>query len=152
MPSSKPWHRRALLAALLLVVAALTALLWRGRRPAPTPPWRISTTLPPTWSISALHAHLSAQGLSLQRVSTAGNHQSQRSALFTGSTLSPEEVRGLPCDPRQIDRWRHTVKVWVDSAPLEEHERDSGCWLLAPPFRFFGHPELLGHIKALLER
>jgi hypothetical protein len=126
--------------------------LWRGRKPPQPSPWHVNTTVPPTWGIGELQAHLAERGLRLRRLSCAGNHDSERCAFLTETAQPRELVGALSCDPRQIERWHGTVKVWREDQSLDEWERASGYWLLAPPFRFFGHPEVLRRIKAALEQ
>jgi hypothetical protein len=145
-------RRRWALPFLLLVLGAAVCavILMRGRRPVP--PWSVSATLPSTWGIAELQEHLTRQGMPLRRVSCAGNHDSERCALLTETQHSREVLGALSCDPRQLERWEGTVKVWREDQPLDDWERASGCWLLAPPFRLFGPPEMLAKVKAALEK
>jgi hypothetical protein len=133
---------------LLLAVLVGAWVRSRGHRAAPRTPPELQD-----WDINDLAEHLRGAGLPLREVATAEDGDARNSAYLTTTASTWDELARLARVPERRAGWEGTVYC-------ERNTRESDrklcrhlwgeCYLCAGPFLFFGDPELLGRIRAVL--
>jgi hypothetical protein len=159
----------------LCALALLAILLvWVGRRGGDGPPAVTAVPVPDDWTMADLLRKLEPLGLRVVPASR-GEPRGQldlpgqqpapadpRDVLENGAFLTArddlrwEELNGLPkaAVPGEaaLALWRGTVHVRIDWPPPATQPLDGGkrCALQAGRFHFFGDPEQLDRVEALL--
>lgn len=137
-------------AVFLSLVVALAIMGWRGwgsspgRRP-PLPLWQ--------WELADMIAHLRDGGLNLRVVPTSLHGPLGRTVFLTRTDKNWMELSRPPASRNHVGRWTGSLVVYrfrhhVADATNVEHWGD--CCVVAGPFAFFGDPQLLEQVRAVL--
>lgn len=107
------------------------------------------------WDIPQLVGHLNEAGMGLRLVSVQKYGEPSRAAFLTTTEQKWQRLNRLVKSPHFIDRWQGTLycergpggKAWTDLS------RQWGDYVLVVgPFLFYGDPQLLVQVKAVLEK
>lgn len=138
--------RYGLLAAAVLAMSLLTISV--GQRLVHRAAMRRALD---NWDFPELAEHLNRAGLNVQLHMRWKADVLIQMAFLTTTDKSWEELNRLTKDPSQIQKWRGTVYC---ERLRKEMEPSLDLWddyyLVAGPFVFFGDPELLERIRAIL--
>jgi hypothetical protein len=143
------------LALALLALPLFAGLLVPGlyRRPATVASSGEALVNMDNWEISDLLHHLEAGRQGLRVVPTAPGAEITVNAFVTVEDRPWADLAGLLKDPRLIGRWKGIVFCEYTPSPTvraDEFENWGECGWWAPPFAFFGDPQLLAQIRAAL--
>jgi hypothetical protein len=137
----------------IVVAAGLLLSGWAGRQPAPPP----SLVVRGAEDIPGLVALLRSRGLVLRLASTRAHGDIHDNAFLLARARTWAELNRLVKARKYAEQWRGIVFCECVRDPFPclqrtEIEAWGDCCLQAPPFLFFGDPELIALIRdALLD-
>lgn len=137
------------LAPLLVAAAVLLAgLAWPTSQPAAAKAVALES-----WDLPELLHDLEKGGLYFRVLPTIKDGPLVDSVFLVTTDKSWQQLNVLPAVRQCARQWQGVVRVHRErdsSGCVEQAQLDRGAWLVAGPFRFFGDPQLLGRIRAVL--
>jgi hypothetical protein len=138
----------AVLGGILLLAGGATLGVWQlsGPRPAPTPPQEAK-------DVAELTTLLESRGVALHAAALARNGPCDDRAYLTDAERPWAELSRLPAVREKVGQWRGVVmceKVVPGSTPRVHLEVWGDAYLEAPPWIFFGDPDLRKRIGEAL--
>jgi hypothetical protein len=136
----------AVLSGMMLLAGGAALGVWQLSGPRPVPPQEAK-------DVAELTALLQSRGVALHAVSLARNGLCEDRAYLAVDDRPWDELTRLPAVRDEVGRWRGVVlceKVLPSSTPAAHLELWGDSCLEAPPWVFFGDPELRERIRDAL--
>lgn len=145
MSALSPRHWSAF--AFVLAGVILAGWAWRTAwRPQPLPL--------ESWAIADMADHLCGRGIHLRVVSTAFSSPARQSVFLTQTDKPWARLNEVAALRECIDQWRGTLLLLHRGDDVDRLAEQTELWgdscLIAGPFVFFGDPELLLSVRAVL--